>query len=204
MGAVFAFHGTGNRRIIGLMGKHISKNDWLAMGLVALAQGGPEGLTVEAMCERAERTRGSFYHHFSSAGDFRAQLLAFWRQTFTDALIEKSERVSSASQKLDCLNQLAAHLDPAIEQGVRRLAAAHEDAGEICRQVDARRTQYLARLYRQSGHYDDESALMLAKIEYAAWVGFQLTEPDAKPAEMLAMYDAFLRITGRKKEPENC
>jgi AcrR family transcriptional regulator len=196
---VFGDHGAGNGPTGRLMGKHISKEDWLSMGLAAVAKNGPDGLTVEAMCERAGKTRGSFYHHFSSAADFRGRLLEWWRETFTEQLIEKSERLTRPGKKLDHLNQLAAHLDPAIEQGIRRLAATHDDAGVICREVDRIRTQYLAQLYRQSGHYKDEQASMLARIEYAAWVGFQLTEPEAEPQEMLAMYDSFLRLTGRKK-----
>ena len=179
------------------MNKRLTKTGWLDHGLEALADDGPQGLTVEAMCERAQKTRGSFYHHFESAGDFQKQLILWWKKTYTRDLIEKVERLGQPGQKLDHLNQLAAHLDPRIEQAFRRLAARSSDAALTCRQVDDTRIAYLARLYAQSPRYSAEEAQMLARIEYAAWVGFQLVAPDATPDEMLEMYQGFLKLTGR-------
>ena len=41
-----------------------SRTDWLALGLAALAEDGPLGLTIAALCRRAGKTKGSFYAHF--------------------------------------------------------------------------------------------------------------------------------------------
>jgi len=179
------------------MSKRLNKDAWLGLGLEALASEGPEGLTVEAMCKRARKTRGSYYHHFSSAADFQKQLLDWWEETYTHALIEKIEKLGHHSEKLDHLNQLAAHLDPRIEQAVRRLGARSDEAALTCHAVDKARIGYLVRLYEQCPRYSADEAQMLARIEYAAWVGFQVIEPDAKPQEMLDMYEMFLRLTGR-------
>ena len=180
------------------MSKHIKKTDWLEAGMKALAEVGPPGLTVEAMCKRVGKTRGSYYHHFRSGDDFLEQLLGWWLKSYTHDLIEKAEKFSAHNDKLDHLNHLAAHLDPAIEHAFRRLAASNETAARTCKLVDDTRIAYLAGLYGQSSRLSTAQAHMLAKIEYAAWVGFQLIAPDAKPTEMLEMYDAFLEMTGRK------
>lgn len=179
------------------MNKRLTKDDWLNLGLQALGESGPEGLTIESICHRAQKTRGSYYHHFNSATDFEKQLLAWWQENFTDAIIEKVERLGHAGDKLDHLNLLAAHLDPHVEQGFRRLAARSKEAAIICKIVDGKRIEYLAKLYEKSPRFDRQEAKMLARIEYAAWVGFQLIEPDAKPQDMLKMYDTFLQLTGR-------
>ncbi len=179
------------------MSKQLTKTVWLDHGLAAMAEQGPGGLTIEALCGRAQKTRGSFYHHFESAGDFQQQLLLWWEKSYTHDLIEKVERLGQPGQKLDHLNQLAAHLDPRIEQAFRRLAARSSDAALTCRRVDDSRISYLARLYAQSPRFSAQDAKMLARIEYAAWVGFQLVAPDAKPDEMLEMYQGFLKLTGR-------
>ncbi len=185
------------------MSTRLTRQDWLDVGLEALTNDGPDGLTVEAMCTRADKTRGSYYHHFKSASDFQKQLLAWWEKIYTHDLIERVGRPGQASEKeqasekLDHLNQLAAYLDPRIEQAFRRLAARSEDAAFTCRSVDETRIGYLARLYEQSPRYSADEAQMLARIEYAAWVGFQLIAPEAKPQEMVKMYEAFLHLTGR-------
>jgi len=179
------------------MSKRLTKPGWLDYGLAAMAEQGPGGLTVEAMCERAQKTRGSFYHHFDSAGDFQKQLLLWWEKTYTQDLIAKVDRLGQPGKKLDHLNQLAAHLDPGIEQAFRRLAARSSDAALTCRRVDDTRIAYLAGLYARTPRFSPGDAQMLARIEYAAWVGFQLVAPDATPDEMLEMYQGFLKLTGR-------
>jgi len=179
------------------MSSRLSKNDWLDLGLAALADEGPDGLTIEALCERAQKTRGSYYHHFNSGAAFVEQLLGWWLKTYTRDLIEKVERLGHHGEKLDHLNQLAAHLDPRIEQAFRRLGARNQQAARTCRAVDDARIDYLADLYGQSPRFSADEARMLAQIEYAAWVGFQVIAPDAKPQEMLHMYEMFLRLTGR-------
>ena len=179
------------------MNMRLNKGDWLKLGLEALAQEGPDGLTIDAMCTRAGKTRGSYYHHFSSAGDFLEQLLGWWEKTYTHEIIEKVERLGQPSDKLDYLNQLVAHFDPHLEQAFRALATRSKEATLTCQNIDKTRIDYLAEQYLQSPRYNALDAKILAQIEYAAWVGFQLISPEAKPQDMLQMYNGFLRLTGR-------
>ena len=174
-----------------------ARRDWLELGLAALAEAGPAGVTLEALCARAGKTRGSFYAHFAGIEAFLAALAGHWRELFTEALIIAAEEKPRPAAKLDHLNHLAVRLDPRIEQGMRRLSAFDEGVAGICRAVDARRTAYLSALYRASGRYTGEEAEALARIEYAAFVGMQQTMPGASPEELLATYRAFLRLTGR-------
>ena len=180
------------------MPERLTRSAWLDHGMAAMAKDGPAGLTLEAMCARTNKTRGSFYHHFASAADFQKKLLVWWEKTCTHDLIEKIERLGQSGQNLDHLNQLAAHFDPRIEKAFRRLAASSKGAARTCRSVDNARIAYLTKLYQLSPRYSPEEAQMLAQIEYAAWVGFLLVAPDAGPREMLEMYQAFLKLTGRR------
>lgn len=175
----------------------LTKQGWLEIGMAAMSEVGPDGLTIDAICERAQKTRGSFYHHFKSTDDYLATLLEWWKQTFTLKIIEKTEKLSRPAEKHDHLNHLAAHLDPRAEQAFRQLAARDEKAALVVHEVDKIRVAYLTRLYEQSPHYTISQAGIIAKTEYAAWVGFQLIEPNATPAQMLEMYQGFLALTGR-------
>ena len=177
--------------------KRLSEIDWLKHGMAALAEDGPPGLTVEAMCARAGKTRGSFYHHFESAAAFQKQLMLWWQKTCTRDLIDRLRHRDQSEGRLDHLNLLAAHLDPRIERAFRDLAAGNKEAAIICRSVDDTRIGFLAELYEQSPRYSRREAQMLARIEYAAWVGLQLVIPEARPQEMLEMYQSFLKLTGR-------
>lgn len=40
---------------------------------------GPRGLTVAALCDHVDATRGSFYYHFESLAEFVEAFLAFWQ-----------------------------------------------------------------------------------------------------------------------------
>lgn len=177
--------------------RRFSRTHWLELGLEALAHNGPAGLTVEALCERAKKTRGSFYSHFEGTEDFLKSLADHWRETFTDMLIKASNAQGKAAARLDHLNQLAARLDPRIEQGIRKLASSDDGVAQVCALVDQRRMDFLAGLYELSGRFDAADARMLARIEYAAFVGFQQIAPDAPPSQMRDMYQGFMRLTGR-------
>ena len=68
----------------------LNRNDYFEAGLDLLAEGGVQAQTIANLCERLGITKGSFYHHFSSLGDFRAQLLGYWeaaQQAALEALV---------------------------------------------------------------------------------------------------------------------
>lgn len=170
---------------------------WLVLALEALASGGLETLTIDALCARAEKTRGSFYFHFSSIDVFLLALADHWRVEFTEKVIERSKARVAPRDRLDLLNELAMSLDPRAEQGMRRLAATSSAISQVCQAVDLRRTRYLAELYTASERFSAEHAHALARVEYAAFVGFQIVSPDASPADMRDLYRSFIALTGR-------
>ncbi|MCC2112694.1 MAG: TetR family transcriptional regulator [Hyphomicrobiales bacterium] len=178
------------------MSARFTKTDWFDQGLVALAELGPEGLTIDALCARAGRTRGSFYHHFETMETYRTGLGDHWRQRHTENIIEKTEGRLKPSERWTALRALAMALDPATEQGMRRLAAVDANVREICRAVDARRIAYLSALYEQSGRFDRKTAAALARLEYAAFVGFQVIAPDAGDADLQDIWQRMSEIVG--------
>ncbi len=175
-----------------------SREDWLMLGLQSLRQSPQARLTIDALCEEAKKTKGSFYFHFTNMEAFVTALAEHWFETFTLELIRQSEKRPTPKQRLDLLNALAVQLDPQIEQGMRRLAAREASIRTICQKVDGTRLSYLTKLYSESGKYSAEDAKAIATIEYAAMVGYQQINPDAKPRETAEMYQAFLRLTGRR------
>ncbi len=174
----------------------LRRADWLEIGLAALAEHGPAGLTIEALCRRASKTKGSFYAHFPSVEACLAALAEHWHETFTLQVMQEADRSGAPDEKLAALDRLALALDSRIEQGMRRLAQIDAGVARVCADVDRERIGYLARLHGETGRFDAGEALALARFEYAAFVGFQQIELGLAPEEAHADYRLFLRLIG--------
>lgn len=171
------------------------KDDWLDLGLKALGEKGPDGLTIDALTARAGKTRGSFYHHFESMDVYRTALGQHWRRTYTDDIIEKVNKRGADDGRLDHLNRLAAWLDPQVEQGMRALAGGDPAIARVVHEVDEVRVAFIEKLYGAETRFSGDDAKALARIEYAAFIGFQTMA--LPPADSIKLYEAFMRLTGR-------
>ncbi|MEM8751757.1 MAG: TetR family transcriptional regulator [Pseudomonadota bacterium] len=159
----------------------MGREDWAALGLAALREGGAGAIRLEAVTERAGKTRGSFYHHFESHDAFVAAMLALWRERQTEAPIAEAD---AAPDPAAALNALAARLDLALERAVRRLAAEREDWAAEVAAVDAARIDRLRKLRPDP---EGAAARDYATLEYAAFVGLAELAPDAPPERLEAL-----------------
>ncbi|MBC3191098.1 TetR/AcrR family transcriptional regulator [Pseudonocardia sp. C8] len=57
---------------------------YLDAGLDLLAEHGPAGTTITALCRRLGTTSGSFYHHFSGWDCYRERLVQHWERRHLD------------------------------------------------------------------------------------------------------------------------
>jgi AcrR family transcriptional regulator len=150
---------------------------WIDIGLRELAASGPEALTVEALCRKAGKTKGSFYAHFAGHDDFLFTLVRCWRERDTEAPIAATEAETTTQGQIATLNDLASQIDARLERGIRTLADRHPAIAERMAEVDEIRISYLARLIQTACHRSNEEARDLALIEYAAYLGFQALRP---------------------------
>ena len=173
-----------------------TRKDWLDLGITLLKQYGADALVVENLCESAGKTRGSFYFHFQNIEDYLSALAELWMNEFTTKITARGE--TPPPGRTDLLNQLAARLDLDLESGIRQLAMRNTSVAEIVASADRRRIQWLARLYVNCGEYSNDQAIALARIEYAAFSGFSLIDPNLTPADARTLYEHFLTLTDRK------
>lgn len=177
--------------------RRFRRTDWLALGLAALAEHGPAGLTIEALCRRAGKTKGSFYAHFPAIEAYLAALAGHWRQTHTHRLMQEADRTGPAQDRLIALDRMALALDFRVEQGMRRLAQLDAGVAATCAEVDRERIGYLEKLHAESGRFAPPEALALARIEYAAYIGFQQLDLGLPPQELHGCYVTFMRLFAR-------
>jgi len=149
-----------------------SKKDWLEIGLQILGQNGPNALRIDQLCTAAKRTRGSFYHHFSDREAYVIALVDHWRQTRTSAVIEKTNAsATTAKQGLHDLMLNVMEVEGDFEIAIRRWAASDELVATTLAQVDQERINYMAGLLQQAHSVPPKTAMDLAIIQYAIFLG---------------------------------
>lgn len=174
--------------------KRLPKSGWIEVGYLALKEAGAHALTVETLCARAGRSKGSFYFHFDAIEDFAMQLVSLWADRFGDKITQSLLRKVARHEPVG-LNDLAARLDPSLELGIRSLAARLPKAAEQVAEIDRQRLNLLRTgLTTQFG---DEDAEALATVEYAAYIGLLHLDHAVKMEKRQALYARFLSVTGR-------
>src|ERR1700759_3552223 len=89
-------------------GRRLSVDDWIQAGFAILADGGPNALRVDRLCERLGVTKGSFYWHFADLATYRTALIEAWgslqdqdRQRFeTSPDVEPRQRLKHMMESL--------------------------------------------------------------------------------------------------------
>lgn len=172
-----------------------SKKDWLDLGLVRLADEGAAGLTVDALCSAAARTRGSFYHHFKDHNTFLKQLFLAWKQRNTldvaDAIMQQPEE-----KRAQTLSDIANMLDQDLERAVRKFAQSNTIARQIVQDVDEVRTEFVVGLYRNAG-LEETLAREIAQLEYAAYVGSQIIWPGMTAQDRIRLDQRFASMVAK-------
>lgn len=158
--------------------KRFKKHDWLELAHKQIAAEGDAGLTVERLCEVANRTRGSFYHHFASHEEFIVEMMLLWVEKQTSDLITKTENIPEPVKRLKALGSLATSIDYKLEVAIRLFAQNHKDAAGILQKVDNERVSYLQHIYSETRLCNQKTAEHIARIEYAAFVGTMILWPE--------------------------
>ncbi len=164
-----------------------SREDWIAEGLRILSSEGDAGLTVDALCERLERTKGSFYHHFAGRPGYVEVMLAAWERQATDRIIALGRSEAPVKERLRAVNRQAAELKNArLERAIRGWASREPQARRVQDRVDRKRLEFLVELCTERMK-DPKAAGLLARIFQLALVGAQHVDP---PFEGEELYDA--------------
>jgi len=158
--------------------RRYGKSDWIDLGLRELATRGSEAVKLEAICKAAKLTRGSFYHHFDDHETFLTGLAEHWFATQTTDVADVIDPDTSPMEQGAALNDAAMGIDFRLELGIRELARRFPAIDGIVKQADAVRLDLVRRLYQRRYGIEENLAEGLAFIEYAAFSGIILLDPD--------------------------
>lgn len=144
----------------------LTADDWLAAGLAALAESGPNALGAEPLARRIGTTKGSFYWHFADVPAYSAALLARW-QAATESGLETDPDAPAATRLRATAQTIAA--PQATEPAIRAWAATEPQAARCLAATDASRLDRIAALLAQCGIANPD----MARIILGAAIGMQ-------------------------------
>lgn len=153
-----------------------TKDDWIAAGLDALAEGGESAIRVDRLAARLGVTKGSFHHHFRGAAALRAAVLESFRQS-REELAEAIGRGVDEMNEAAALEHLAALIarvpDDRLDRAVRSWALVDERARAVQDAIDAQQLAALESIWRRI--VPSEHARTAALIPFLALVGASAT-----------------------------
>jgi AcrR family transcriptional regulator len=162
----------------------IARETWLETGLTILKEDGIGALTVDELCRRLERSKGSFYFHFGNREGYLAALLDFWEQASTHRIIQLSDHEATPAEKITRLTRESLALDPALEVAMRTWALQDELARTVQARVDRLRRDYCRQLVEGAG-VGSGRARVVGDILYLLLIGAHQLIPPLS-AEQLA------------------
>jgi AcrR family transcriptional regulator len=169
-----------------------SQNDWVEEGFRILSDEGAGGLTVDALCERLGRTKGSFYHHFDGRNGYVRALLDEWEKRSTDHLITFVRSVESVEERLRRLNHRASEEGrPRLERAIRSWAMHEPLARRAQDRIDARRLEFIEGMLQERMGRGKEAKRM-ARVIQLIFIGAQHLDPPFEGAEL---YQTFRALT---------
>lgn len=179
----------------------LTKDDWTAAAMDALAEGGVAAVAIEPLAARLGATKGSAYWHFPNRDALLRATLERWERDNTEAVIAGVE--SGSPEPAARLRQLFATVLDAAERAASVELALQSSADDplvaaALRRVTDRRLGYLATLFAQLG-FTPAAARRRAVLAHSIYLGqAQLTRSTpavlpASPAARRAHLDDALR-----------
>lgn len=172
--------------------QRFKKVDWIRLGQSELARFGPEAVKLEAICDAAGLTRGSFYHHFDDHETFLVALAENWFETQTIEVADMIDATAAAADQGAMLTDAALAIDFKLELGMRELARRLPGVKEIVAKADKARQDILTDIYKKRFDLDDRTAEAFAYLEYAAFSGIILIDPEmdeARQRHLASLYE---------------
>ena len=165
------------------------------MGIHTLDTLGWRALKINEMGQKLGVTKGSFYHWFDSKNDYDQQLLAYWKQRYTQGFIEQAETGQTSQDKLALLGQQC--IDGAIEGNrlefeINAWSFQDDTVKAFVTSVYEQRHQYLIKLL--SDIYDDPKQVEKhGLILYSLVIGVDLFYRQLTRAELELIFSDYLQ-----------
>ena len=169
--------------------ENLKKNNWLSEGLKIIESKGFTRITVDYLCERVKRSKGSFYFHFKNIDGYIQALMDFWVEKDTLSIIHKANTANDKEKK-QVLYQLSVKKSLKLEQYIRAWGFSNETVRKMVEKADDLRMESIVAVEVNNGKKTDE-AKDIAVLTYSAFVGIQQLFPYMPKKEKLRLEQLF-------------
>jgi AcrR family transcriptional regulator len=176
-----------------------SRNDWIQVGLSAVADDGPNGLRIDRLCRRLGVSKGSFHHHFAGSSDFKRAVIAAYETLVVEALDRAIRHTAAGSAKAALADLTAAITSteglyrPDLEVAMRAWAFSDPEVRAVQQRVDTRRLESLQRIWLRI--LDDPAEVHTAALlPYLVGIGASLIQPPTSPDQLRRVYELLLDL----------
>jgi AcrR family transcriptional regulator len=165
--------------------RRLSRQDWVAAALAAIAEGGLAAVAVEPLAQRLGTSKGSFYWHFENREALLTAALARWEEQYTAAVTTENTRAAGDPvQRLRLLIRRVTSLAETDSVYVALIATAdHPAVAPVLTRITQQRLEYTAALFRDIG-FSAREARYRSLLAYSAHLGhteLARSAPDALP-----------------------
>jgi len=168
----------------GQVRQRLSRDDWTAAALRALAAGGLNAVAIEPLAAALGATKGSGYWHFGSRDDLVVATLDRWEQEHTAEVIAQVQRSSAPEVRLrELFHLVMTHAGPNSVELALLASMADPRVAAALERVTQRRLDYLAELFGQCGLPPDDARrrALLAYTSYLGHAQLARTAPGSVP-----------------------
>jgi AcrR family transcriptional regulator len=152
--------------------KRLTRKDWAAAALAAIAEGGLPAVAVEPLAVRLGTTKGSFYWHFANRDALLEAALELWEEGTTTAVLAQVD-VSHVDplERLRLLIRLTVDIAEQDRVGIAMLAdASHPVVRKALERVNRARIDGVVSLFRKLG-FPPVQARQRGMLAYSAYLG---------------------------------
>ena len=181
--------------------ERLNVEDYYREAFDVLGESGSETLTINALCERLQVTKGSFYHHFGGMPAFVDALLLFWESEHSDRLIAISKAQPDPSLRIASLIDLALTLPHATEAAIRAWARSNAEVSTVTVRVDRRRERHITDAIVALG-LERPQARLLARMTMNLLVGTQQREHPVDSKRLRQSLEEFQKLIFLEADPK--
>ena len=152
--------------------KRISKDEWLACALKALASGGIDSVRVDKLARQLGVARSGFYWHFKDRQDLLSHMLAYWAHEYTEVVTENEALTEGpALQRLENVMRMVRDFElNRFEAAIFIWSQSDPAARETFDHVFKLRLDFIRSIFAELGFKGDELEMRAQLfMGYLAW-----------------------------------
>lgn len=174
----------------------VAKATWMESALNMIATNGVDAVRVETLCASLNVSKGAFYSLFKTRDGFLSELLDYWRQESTEAVIALlTEQSTNPTDRLESILNLPTRRDDAkqralMEMAIRIWGNSYEPARRTMEEIDTYRIRFFEKALIDAGIAPSE-----AKARAIMIYGFIVIDgslPGERDQDTIAMCRALL------------